>query len=419
MSSVPRTRIDIAHSTLAIANLSDKLARKELTVPPHQRANGSWDLRRKQKFIESILEGHPIPSVLISEKREGAATIHTLEDGLQRLTTIGLFRTNAFTDMQGRLYRDIPEAERYRFDSHAVQVTTYTGATIRQRIEIFDRHQNGVPLSTGERYHAHSDPEHGSPLVAFAKELLMTPGSGFHDRAAAIWGVRGDTPGAETKDKKRRWLVNAIALVKGLYFGPTHAHKKYELDQAHMTEGLKDHMKAAVRKDLERILEIYEAVEAAVPMRKKLQNAHWDLGNFTGYILYSLSFPRREAYDRAHPRHGGGGGGGAPTFDAALPANGGYVPNSVGATPAEWQRLKAGWVAYISRIRRELQESKRKLSSLLFEHHHRGVPKTRSWILARWDDGYLRVFHPERVLERGVSEDDEDEEDDEEDMESE
>jgi hypothetical protein len=91
----------------------------------------------------------------------------------------------------------------------------------------------------------------------------------------------------------------------------------------------------------------------------------------------------------------------------------------VGATPAEWQRLKAGWVAYISRIRRELQESKRKLSSLLFEHHHRGVPKTRSWILARWDDGYLRVFHPERVLERGVSEEEDEDEDDEDDMESE
>ena len=63
MSSVPRTRIDIAYSTLAIANLSDQLARKELTVPPHQRANGCWDLKRKQLFIESILDGHPIPSV--------------------------------------------------------------------------------------------------------------------------------------------------------------------------------------------------------------------------------------------------------------------------------------------------------------------------------------------------------------------
>ena len=417
MSSVPRTRIDIAYSTLAIANLSDKLARKELTVPPHQRANGSWDVKRKQLFIESILDGHPIPSVLISEKREGAATINTLEDGLQRLTAIGLFRKNAFTDMQGRLYRDIPEAERNRFDGHHVQVTTYSGATIRQRIDIFDRHQNGVPLSTGERYHAHSDPEHGSPLVAFAKELLMTPGSGFHDRAAAIWGVRGDTPGVETKDKKRRWLVNAIALVKGLYFGPTQANKKYELLEDRMTAALKEPVKAAVRKDLERILEIYEAVEAAVPMRKKLHNAHWDLGNFTGYILYSLSVARREAYDRQ--ASAGGGGGEAPTFDAATPASGGYVPNSVGATPAEWQRLKAGWVAYISRIRRELQESKRKLSTLLFEHHHKGVPKTRSWILARWDDGYLRVFHPERVLERGVVEEGDDDEEEEDEMDSE
>ena len=54
--------------------------------------------------------------------------------------------------------------------------------------QIFDWHQNGAPLTPGERYHA----QHATNLVRFVKEQLMTPGSGYHDRAAAIWGVRGD-----------------------------------------------------------------------------------------------------------------------------------------------------------------------------------------------------------------------------------
>jgi hypothetical protein len=63
----------------------------------------------------------------------------------------------------------------------------------------------------------------------------MTPGMGYHDRAVQIWGIRGDYPGVETKDNRRRWLLNAIALVKGLRFGPANTNKKYEPDSDHMT----------------------------------------------------------------------------------------------------------------------------------------------------------------------------------------
>jgi hypothetical protein len=80
-----------------------------------------------------------------------------------------------------------------------------------------------------------------------------------------IWGIRGDTPGAESRDKKRRWLLNAVALVKGIRFGPEYANKKYEPDASHMTADFGP----AVKRDLERILEIYEAVEAVVPMTGK------------------------------------------------------------------------------------------------------------------------------------------------------
>lgn len=397
MSTISRTRISKQLTQMPLSVLADQLAGGELVIPPHQRDAKSWDAKRAAKFLVSVLKGFPIPSILMSSKREGAATILTLEDGLQRITTAMLFRAGKL-ECEGRTYERLSEVERVRFDAEGIPVVVFSNATQADRIQIFDWHQNGLPLTPGERYHAQA----ATPLVAFVKAELMTPGAGYHDRAALIWGIRGDTPGAESKDKKRRWLLNGVALVKGIRFGPECTNKKYEPDANHMTADFGQ----AVKRDLERILEIYEAVEAVAPMNgKKLHNANWDLGTFTGYILYSLSVARRNAYEQAQSD--------LPPEDripfAERPVeHGGYAPNQ--ASAEEWQRVKNGWVAYMVKIRRKLQENPtQKLPKLLMDAHHKGISKARNWTLERWQDGYLRVFEPELVSDVGSSVDNEEE----------
>jgi hypothetical protein len=394
MTTIPRTRISKQLTQVPLSVLADQLAGGELVIPPHQRDAKSWDHKRAAKFIVSVLKGYPIPSILMSSKREGAVTILTLEDGLQRITAARLFRAGEL-QCDGRTYDELSEIEQERFDSEGIPVVIFSNATQSDRIQIFDWHQNGLPLTAGERYHAQA----ATPLVTFVKAELMTPGAGYHDRAAMIWGIRGDTPGAESRDKKRRWLLNAVALVKGIRFGPEYANKKYEPDASHMTADFGH----AVKRDLERILEIYEAVEAVVPMTgKKLHNAHWDLGTFTGYILYSLSAARRNAYDHTQialpPEE-------RISFEARPAEHGGYAPNSMGHAPLEeWQRVKDGWVAYMVKLRRKLQQNPtHKLQKLLLDEHHKGISKARNWTLERWQDGYLRVFNPELVSDVGSS----------------
>jgi hypothetical protein len=404
MAFVTRSRISKQLTQVPLSSLIEQLTRGELEIPPHQRQSKCWDLKRKSKFITSILKGYPIPSILVSSKRVGATTIHTLEDGLQRITTAKLFRENQF-ECEKRTYSQLSDIERERFDSEGIAVITFSNASDDDRIQIFDWHQNGLPLTPGERYHAQST----TPLVEFTKKMLMTPGTGYHDRAAQIWGIRGDYPGVETKDNRRRWLLNAVALVKGLRFGPAFANKKYEPDSGHMTADFNSSKQIAMCRDLERIFSIYEEVEAIVPSNgKKYHNLHWDLGMFTGYILYSLSVGRREAYQcsqRENPAME------VATFEERVGEHGGYQPNSLQNNPEDWDYIKSGWVSYITKIRKAVEENpSKKINRLLLDGHQKGTSKARSWTLERWEDGYLRVFHPERVVEQSSGEE-EDEED--------
>jgi len=389
--AAPRpNRISKQNTNVPLSQLIQDLDEKHIIVPPHQR-EFCWDLKRQQKFIQSILKGYPIPSILMSSRRVDPHP--TLEDGRQRLTTASRYRSGKFQvlalDGQMRNYAELSDIDRERFDNEAVIVITFSNANDDDRIQIFDWHQNGAPLSPGERYHA----QHSSPLISFVKELLMTPGSGYHDRAAAIWGNRGDPvappEGFISADKRRKWLLGATALVLGLVYGPSNATKKYDstVEAGFITADIPAMRKLAVKKDLERIFEIYEAVQARCPPRKTKQwvNANWDLGTFTGYILYSLSYHAREVHEEFEADE-------AP--EEKIPfENGIYEPNSLREEPETWARIKACWVNYMVTVRRTINETPtKKIKAVLEECIHKGQSKARSWTNARWDLGYRHVF---------------------------
>jgi hypothetical protein len=391
MAASRPNRISKKNTSVTLVELIQELDDKRILIPAHQREY-CWDRPREMKFIQSILKGYPIPSILMSSRRVDPHP--TLEDGRQRLTAASRFRSNKFSirwvvDKVERdlTYEGLPSEEQMRFDNETIMVQTFMHANDDDRIQIFDWHQNGAPLSTGERYHAQSN----SNLISFVKELLMTPGSGYHDRASAIWDVRGDPlvvpEGFVSKDKRRKWLLAATALVMGLVYGPKNATKKYEPDRGLITAEIPAGKKAAVKKDLERILEIYEAVEvrAAATKPKKWKNAHWDLGTYTGYILYSLSALAREGHNDSQVD--------LPEEEKVEFEDGFYEPNSLKDEPQEWATIKATWVDYMVSVRRTINANPtKKLKTVLEEKIHKGISKARSWTNARWDDGYKRVF---------------------------
>jgi hypothetical protein len=363
------SRVRVAFSTKTLYTIIQQRQEDEIIIPDHQREY-CWNESRKDKFVQSILRGFPCPAILLGEHRIDKPT---LEDGNQRITTAMKYRKDEFAS-NGKLFSQLSVREQDWFDNYPISVVSYSNATQEDRIQIFDWHQNGAPLSTGERFHAHAS----TPLIKFVKDTLFTPGIGLHDRAVPIWGARNGT------DKRRKWLQDAVALVTGLAHGAFHMTKVYDrmiannfLTKAFDADG--------VARDLQRILEIFEGADAV--QRVQGWNArHWDAGNFVGYIAYSFSHKARVAYEETQAS--------VPVAERVPYDDGKHRPNSM--TPAEWTRLKTGWVNYICKIRRDVS---RPFKTLLERDIHRDLNNGRNWSLSRWRAGYLRVFEPDVVQE--------------------
>lgn len=350
------------HLSTLIEDFDEKknsITSRRIHIPPHQR-DYCWKLDRQKEFITSILLGYPVPSILISEDDDGKRSI---EDGRQRLTTATRFTNDEFDIEWGEgntstLYSGLSPIDKHLFDTYLITVQTVRHASKEDLINIFDRIQNGTPLTMGERLYARRD----TPLVDLVIRALMTPGIGFHDRAINIWGPRG----ISLPDKKRKGLLNLTALIAGLAHGTIYVNKKYDADL--ILRPITEAVEAAVMIDLGRIFEIYEAANEILPSRGRTGShaKHFDLGTYTGCIMFSLCCE-------------------------SWYSGSAYTPNSI--SEEKWVITKKKWVDYIVEVRRTMNENtSRSLKSVLEETIHRDASKARMWLPSRWENGYKRVF---------------------------
>jgi hypothetical protein len=327
-------------TTVPLTEFLDRFERGDIGIPPHQRGY-CWTLPRQQDLIETVLAGMPIPSIIISAPLTRLA-IEMIEDGRQRAQTLLRFRDGEFKTRDGRSYDDLSVVDRMYFSTYPLPILTYRNANRRQIIETFHRFQNGSALKTGERLFALSEL---SPLVRFACEQLLTPGTGLHDRASATWGNRSG------EDKGRRFLLNACALIAGLAFGSGFFSKKmgdFEFRGPDPTQPMllaREFDEETVTRKIKAILDIYEQVDARFHIRGKKQlNLQWDLGKITGYIAYSIN-----------------------------------------ETPEErWDDISREWVAYLVRTR--------ETPAVLAELDRAAATSTRSWNARKWLTGCHHVM---------------------------
>ena len=266
----------------------------EIFIANHQRGF-CWTLIRQQELVDTVLSGLPIPVIILFQRPNRTLS---LEDGQQRLKTLRRFRDNEFPLADGRHYRDLSVEDRTHFDLYPVPVLTYRNATNQQIIDIFNRFQNGSPLSVGERLHSLTEM---SPLVILARRLLLTMGEGLHDRATATWGQRAG------EDKKRRNLLSACAMVAGAAFGSAALSRKWgdfeRRDEQGVMSLARDIDEALVTLKIERLLRIYERANAEFRMNgKAAKNKLWDAGTFSGYIIHSLNSLPQERWDELEAR---------------------------------------------------------------------------------------------------------------------
>jgi len=352
-TAVVRSSLRFTTRTIQMRDIIKDFEDKTIDIPDHQR-DFVWLLNKQQKLINTLQRGLPIPTVLLGS-RLGEKKLW-IEDGRQRLTTVQMFMNNEFPNLEGKKWDDLTQEEQFNITHYSVPVTEYSGATDKERIDIFDRFQNGSPLTNGERLHALTA---CSSVVKFAKKLL-TKGTPLSDRLAVHWGDK------VTKDPRKKFLENAVAAVLGVAFGPGLISKKWEEIRDYLDNHLDE---VSMLKDFTRVADIYdEVLTKEAGLTKTEKRRMFDCGSYLGYILYSLSYKRRMAQ------------GGDITVDNA------YVPNSLEGDDAEWKRLKDGWVKFLVEARRYTDLMKDKL------HQDCEDGFSRTWQNKRWELGYIRVF---------------------------
>jgi hypothetical protein len=262
----------------------------KLFIPRHQRGF-VWNLKHQRLLIDTIRRGLPIPSLTLSGT-DLSGNKYSIEDGQQRIETLVRFCDNKF-DLEGIFFTALGEDGQQSFLEYRVPILMYTGANHEERIEIFDRLQNGIALSHGERFHAM---RFLSPLVQYTCETLLYEDATLQKSIETIWGPRkldGD-PKVGDGTKRYRTLREAVCLIAGSLWGPEYFTEIYdtmrEKIRLPLTEGAKERSLII----LKQLIAIYtKAMSVSLGgedklSEKALKDSFWNPKYFSGYILYSL-----------------------------------------------------------------------------------------------------------------------------------
>lgn len=187
-------------------------------IPGHQRFF-RWKPEQERDLVDSVMNGYPIPSIIVHKSLEDNRETYWVEDGQQRLTALHRFYNNKFT--YGDLYyckEGVDDTRRFTqhqlqyFDNRQIPVTIVEGdLTDEKKAEIFHRLQRGTALSNGEKLMSRSS----SKAVSLSLEMM---GRFSHEENTMFKAL----------DKKRKTLENSVGIVCGLVLGSSYITNSYE-----------------------------------------------------------------------------------------------------------------------------------------------------------------------------------------------
>jgi hypothetical protein len=136
--------IDYDTRDYPVAYITQKFEKNDYYIPTYQR-NKVWNPHQKERFIESLLLGYPIPLIFLSEQSNGKLEI---VDGVQRITTLFDFISGNLTlkkleklsTLNGFTFSDIPIAEQRKLSDRSLRIIVLSEKTdLETRIDLFNR----------------------------------------------------------------------------------------------------------------------------------------------------------------------------------------------------------------------------------------------------------------------------------------
>ncbi|MBR8827737.1 MAG: DUF262 domain-containing protein [Gomphosphaeria aponina SAG 52.96 = DSM 107014] len=82
----------------------NQLTRGNIDLNPRFQRRDAWNIKRKSRFIESLILGLPIPGIVLAEKKKGN---YLVLDGKQRLLTILQFYNKSESDNNNFKLREL------------------------------------------------------------------------------------------------------------------------------------------------------------------------------------------------------------------------------------------------------------------------------------------------------------------------
>ncbi len=173
-----RKEIDYDTRDYAIDFLVQQYRENEFYIPDEYQRQYIWEDANKNRFIESILLGLPIPFMFFSDTDDGRCEII---DGAQRTQTLEEFMSNELvlsnlkklTDLNGFTYADLPEYFKRKFNKTTMRIIVLSDeTTIEIRQEIFNRiNTTGIRANPSEIRRG----SYAGPFMDFLKECTKNP----------------------------------------------------------------------------------------------------------------------------------------------------------------------------------------------------------------------------------------------------
>ena len=146
-------RIEFYLTEYSVELLALKMERSEFEIPAYQRED-TWEPSRKDRFIESLLMGLPIPFLFFWEIPETGKL--EVVDGSQRLRTIHQFlygnltlgELDELTHLRGMTFRDLPQSRQRKVRNRSIRgIVLNEHADERARFDLFERINTGSKVA--------------------------------------------------------------------------------------------------------------------------------------------------------------------------------------------------------------------------------------------------------------------------------